>query len=153
MSWKHIAIAKDKPSFTEASYPEPIAKPSGRLCIAKPILTIIPVFNNLSFAVLAFFENFLSTYMSHIIIIIIPSKIPINEINRFEISSASGISSKQITAIISPAANDNIKLKNLLEVLFNFTPIIPPIVVPKVPKNRPTKVVLTISFIVITYFY
>ena len=46
ISCKHIAIAKLKPNFNEASKPEPIANPSGKLCIANPIETIIPVFSN-----------------------------------------------------------------------------------------------------------
>ena len=43
-------------------------------------------------------------------------------------------------------ANANMKLKNLFEFLFIITPINPPNVVPKVPKNNPNKVVLNISF-------
>ena len=61
------------------------------------------------------------------------------------ISNASGIKSKHITAIISPDANANMKLRNLLECFFVITPIIPPSVVPKVPKNKPTIVVFSIS--------
>lgn len=36
---------------------------------------------------------------------------------------------------------DNMKLKNLLLVFLNVTPIIPPSVVPNVPKNKPINVV------------
>lgn len=39
------------------------------------------------------------------------------------------------------------KLKNLLDVFLKNKPISPPIVVPKVPKNNPIKVVFKISFI------
>ena len=42
---------------------------------------------------------------------------------------------------------DSIKLKNLFEFLFYFIPIIPPIVVPNVPKNKPNMVVFKISCI------
>lgn len=41
-------------------------------------------------------------------------------------------------------ANDSIKLKNLLDFLFITTPIIPPSVVPNVPKNSPNIVVFII---------
>ena len=53
------------------------------------------------------------------------------------IPNASGIKSKHIIAVIKPDANDNMKLKNLFDVFLNVTPIIPPIVVPNVPKNNP----------------
>lgn len=153
MSWKHIAIAKDRPSFNDAPKPEPIAKPSGKLWIAKPILTIIPVFNRLFFILFPFltlwldiaFPNFLSTNWLQIIITIIPIKIPSNTVESDAIPNASGISSKHTIAIISPEANDKIKLKNLLEVVFSITPMMPPIVVPKVPKNRPISVVFKIA--------
>lgn len=42
-----IAIASDSPSSEEASKPLPIAKPSGRLCIVRPINIISPVSMNL----------------------------------------------------------------------------------------------------------
>ena len=48
---------------------------------------------------------------------------------------ASGIKSKHIIAIISPDANDNIKLKNLFEFFFIIIPNIPPNVVPNVPEK------------------
>ena len=41
--------------------------------------------------------------------------IPISASDNLLILNASGIKSKQTTAIINPAANDKIKLKNLLE--------------------------------------
>ena len=44
-------------------------------------------------------------------------------------------------------ANDKTKLRNLFVVFFNDTPIIPPIVVPNVPKNKPIKVALNKKFI------
>lgn len=150
MSWKQIAIARDSPSLIEASNPDPIAKPSGKLWIAKPMLTIIPVFNKLLFAALLPFLNLLSTNISQKIITIIPKIIPRITIGKLAISKASGINSKQIIAVISPDANDKIKLKNLFEVLFNFIPIIPPNVVPKVPKKRPIKVVFIIPSIYTT---
>ena len=49
ISCKHIAKAKEYPKVIDASNPDPIAKPSGKLCSANPILTIIPVFNKLFF--------------------------------------------------------------------------------------------------------
>lgn len=76
----------------------------------------------------------------------IPNMIPINTFIILAICIASGIRSKQIIASIKPEANDNIKLKNLFDVLLNVTPIIPPIVVPNVPKNKPISVVFSISF-------
>ena len=118
-----------------------IASPSGKLCIARPMLTIIPVFNRLLFVYCLFVLNFFSTSISHIIITITPTIIPINIFIIVLISNASGIKSKHIIAVIKPDANDNIKLKNLFEVFLNVTPIIPPIVVPNVPKNKPINVV------------
>ena len=47
MSCNKIATANDKPSLNDTSNPEPIARPSGKLCNASPMLTIIPVFNKL----------------------------------------------------------------------------------------------------------
>lgn len=159
MSWKQIAIAKDIPSFSDASKPEPIANPSGKLCMARPMLTIIPVFNKLFLMLLFDFVvlgwcinllNFLSTRLSQIIIITIPIVIPNSTVESDAIANASGISSKHTMAIISPDANDRIKLKNLFDVFLSITPIIPPIVVPKVPKNNPIKVVFKIAFNKIT---
>ena len=49
MSCKQIARARENPKLTEASNPEPIANPSGTLCMASPILTMIPVFKRLLF--------------------------------------------------------------------------------------------------------
>ena len=43
ISCKQIAKAKLSPNLMEDSKPEPIANPSGKLCIAKPIDTIIPL--------------------------------------------------------------------------------------------------------------
>ena len=40
--------ASDSPNLKEASKPEPIARPSGILCKASPILTIIPLYVFLS---------------------------------------------------------------------------------------------------------
>ena len=59
-SCKHIAIASDNPKEVDESNPEPIAKPSGMLWSASPILTIIPVFNNPLFLaeILLFSFNF-----------------------------------------------------------------------------------------------
>ena len=73
--------------------------------------------------------------------VIIPKIIPASTFIILAISIASGIKSKQIIASISPEAKAKIKLKNLLEVLLKQIPIIPPIVVPKVPKNNPINVV------------
>lgn len=149
MSCKHIAIARDSPSFIEAPNPEPIAKPSGKLCSAKPILTTIPVFNKVFFPFLNLVEllNFLSTSMSHMIIIIIPNNMPKNAVGKFVRLNASGSKSKQTIASISPEANARMKLRNFFDGFLNFTPIIPPIVVPNVPKNSPTSVVFNILFI------
>lgn len=146
MSCKQIAIASEYPNTIDAPNPDPIANPSGKLCNANPILTIIPVFNNLPFVSFIFIFFFLLrifcwTTISHIIITNIPIIVAIITLNIFAISKASGIKSKHTTAIINPAASDNIKLRNLLEVLLKVTPIIPPIVVPKVPKNTPIIVV------------
>ena len=44
---KAIAIASFNPKVEEDSKPAPIAKPSGKLCIAKPIAIIKPVFKRL----------------------------------------------------------------------------------------------------------
>lgn len=60
------------------------------------------------------------------------------------------IKSKHIIAVINPDAKDNINPNTLLEGFFNFTPIIPPIVVPNVPKNNPTNVVFKIFSITVT---
>ena len=65
ISCKHIAIAKPSPKRIDASKPEPIANPSGKLWIANPIDTIIPVFNK-SF-VLAYFCCFLLNFFCTII--------------------------------------------------------------------------------------
>jgi len=86
--------------------------------------------------------NLFSTIISHKIINIIPRIMPHKTLKVLEISSASGISSKQTIAVINPEASDKIKLKNLFEHLLKVTPIIPPKVVPKVPKNNPSIVVL-----------
>ena len=124
-----------------------IAKPSGKLCIAKPIDTIIPVFNNLlSLLFVCILElNFLSTNKSQKIIAIIPKIVPISTSIILLISRLSGIKSKHITAIINPDAKANIKLKNLFDFLFKKIPKIPPSVVPNVPKNNPKSVVFNIS--------
>ena len=90
--------------------------------------------------------------MSHITIIIIPTIMPKITVERLAIAKASGISSKHIIAVISPDANESTKLKNLFELLFSFTPISPPSVVPNVPKNKPIRVVCKISLISITPF-
>ena len=146
ISCKHIAIANDKPNFIEASNPDPIANPSGKLCSARPMLTIIPVFSN-EFLFLCFILNFLSTSTSQIIITIIPNTIPINTFNIPVKLNASGIKSKHTIEIISPDANASIKLKNFLDVFLTVTPIIPPIVVPNVPKNNHISVVFSKLFI------
>ena len=127
-------------NFIEAPNPEPIAKPSGKLCKARPIPTIIPVSNK---ELLLLLVCFLFTILSQIIITITPKIIPTILFTIPAIWIASGIKSKQIMAIISPAANCKTKLKNLFEFLFHVTPIIPPIVVPNVPKNKPINVVLS----------
>lgn len=152
ISCKAIAIANEYPKETEASKPEPIANPSGKLCIAKPILTIIPVFNNVLLFLLndCLFENIFPTISSHIIISIIPAIIPIMTLNIFDIPNASGINSKHTIAVINPDANDKIKLKNKFDFFLKVIPIIPPNVVPKVPKNNPIKVVF-IKFCSIHY--
>lgn len=90
--------------------------------------------------------------MSQKNITIIPSIIPKKAIDKLVNPKASGSKSKQTIAIISPDANAKIKLKNLLEVFLNFIPIIPPMVVPKVPKNKPINVVFKISFKIKTPF-
>lgn len=62
---------------------------------------------------------------------------PLNVTTRFESSSASGTRSKHTIAIIRPAANSNMKLRKRFEVFLKVTPIMPPTVVPNVPKNNP----------------
>lgn len=68
----------------DAPNPEPIAKPSGKLWSAKPILTIIPVFNRVFLFDfnLKFWLNFLSTKISQKIIIPIPNIIPKNAVGK-----------------------------------------------------------------------
>lgn len=63
-----------------------------------------------------------------------PIIVPIITLTILLIPNASGNKSKHITDIIRPDANANIKLKNLLECFLITTPIIPPNVVPNVPK-------------------
>ena len=88
------------------------------------------------------------------IIAITPIIIPIITFTILLIPNASGIKSKHITAIISPDANDKIKLKNLFDVFLKHIPIIPPKVVPNVPKNNPINVVLNMfSKLLSPYFY
>jgi len=65
-----------------------------------------------------------------------------------DISKASGISSKHTIAVIKPEAKDSMNPKNFFDFVFKNTPIIPPIVVPNVPKNNPNKVVFKISLII-----
>lgn len=143
----HIAIANEYPNVSDAPNPDPIAKPSGKLCIASPILVIIPVLNNSLFV--SIFElsilNFLSTKILQTTIHIIPRIIPIVTFNTDDIFSASGIKSKLNIAVINPEANDSMKLKNLFDGFLNLIPIIPPNVVPNVPKNNPNKVTLNKS--------
>lgn len=151
ISWRHIAIASEYPSVIDAPNPDPIANPSGKLWSANPTLTIIPVFNNelLLYLEFLFMLNFFWTNISHIIIITIPAIIPNNTFDMFDIAIASGIKSKHTIASINPDANDNIKLKNLFDGFFTNSPIIPPIVVPNVPKNSP----INVSFIKFSKFY
>ena len=73
---------------------------------------------------------------------IIPKIIPKITLVTDDIFSASGIKSKLTIAVIKPAAKDNMKLRILFDGFFKKTPIIPPIVVPNVPKNSPNKVTL-----------
>ena len=77
---------------------------------------------------------------------IIPNITPSIVFNIGAIFSASGIKSKLTIAVISPDANDNMKLRNLFDGFLNFIPIIPPRVVPNVPKNRPSSVIFNKSF-------
>ena len=108
------------------------------------MLTMIPVFNKplAAFFLIGFLLNLFCTRMSQIIIVRTPNIMPTNTFKMLAISIASGIKSKQIIASIKPEANARTKLKNLLEVFLKHTPIMPPIVVPKVPKNNPISVVL-----------
>lgn len=110
-----------------------ILSPSGRLCSASPIPTAIPVFNKLFCFILSLF----CTTISHAIIIIIPKITPIITTLNSDIFSASGIKSKHTIDIISPDANESIKLNTLLDVWLNFSPIIPPYSSSKCAKEKP----------------
>ena len=145
MSCKQIAIASEYPNTIDAPNPDPIANPSGKLCNANPILTIIPVFSKLLFSFCAFSLNLFCTRLSQTIIVTTPNIIPKITFVILDISIASGIKSKQTIASINPEANANMKLKNLFDVFLKHTPIIPPIVVPNVPKNNPISVVFNNS--------
>ena len=147
-----IATASEYPNVKDSPNPDPIANPSGKLCKANPILVIIPVLSSsLLVSVLEFLIlNFLSTAMLQIIIHMIPKMIPITAFGIEDIFSASGIRSKLNIAVINPDANDSIKLKNLFDGFLNFIPIIPPIVVPNVPKNNPINVTFNNSLNKIT---
>jgi hypothetical protein len=79
--------------------------------------------------------------LSQIIIVMTPNVIPNKTISTLDISNASGIRLKHTTAIISPAANSNMKLRNLLDFFLRFIPIYPPSAVPTVPKSNPRIVV------------
>ena len=136
-SCRAMAIAREMPSLYEAPKPEPIASPSGKLCSARPIPTMIPVFRSEFVFPALFWLNLFFTPLSHAIIIITPSIMPLNVTTRFESSSASGTRSKHTIAIIRPAANSNMKLRKRFEVFLKVTPIMPPTVVPNVPKNNP----------------
>jgi len=107
------------------------------------MLTIIPVFNR---ELVEFVLNFLLTNISHIIMHIIPTIIPIIIYDMCASSKLSGIKSKHTIDIISPDANDNIKLRNFCDGCFTVIPISPPSVVPNVPKNKPINVVFINSF-------
>ncbi len=109
---------------------------------------MMPVFNKLFllFNIVLLFLNFFSTNKSQAIIHIIPKIIPNKILYILDISKASGISSKHTIDVINPDANDKIKPKNFLDCVFKNTPKIPPIVVPKVPKNNPNNVVFNNSF-------
>ena len=147
-----IATANEYPNVREAPKPEPIANPSGKLCSAKPMLVTIPVLNKFLFvSVLELcILNFLSTITLQAIIHIIPKSIPITALGMDEIFNASGIKSKLNIAVINPDANESIKLKNLFDGFLNFIPIIPPRVVPNVPKKRPNNVTFNNSFNLLT---
>ena len=109
-------------SFREASKPEPMARPSGRLCRANPIPTARPVFSRL----FCFFVSFFWTIMSQIIITIMPRVMPVMTVLNSDMFNASGIRSKHTMDIIKPDAKDRMKLRNFFDVFLNFTPIIPP---------------------------
>lgn len=151
-SCMQIATASEYPNVKDAPNPDPIANPSGKLCSANPILVIIPVLSNsLLVSVLEFLIlNFLSTAILQIIIHIIPKTIPITAFGIEDIFSASGIRSKLNIAVIRPDANDNMKLRILSDGFLNFIPIIPPMVVPNVPKNNPINVTFNNSLNKIT---
>ena len=113
------------------------------MCIVRPNPIIIPIFNKLELFLL-FDTNFLFTKSLQKIIKItpniIPDIVPVILIN-FKLS---GIKSKQITAVISPAANCKIKLIILFDFKSNTAPHIPPKVVPIIPKVNPKIVILPI---------
>lgn len=130
----------------DASKLDPMANPSGKLCKASPMLTMMPVFNNL-FLLIPSCLFFLCTNASQNIIQNAPSNTPQIVPVTLLISILSGIKSKQTIESISPDASDKIKLKNRLDVSLKDTPMMPPIIVPNVPKNKPTSVVFNNSFI------
>jgi len=119
---------------------------SGKLCMANPIPTTIPVFNNEFIVPLDFLLYLYLTKLSQKIITATPTRIAKIILKMLEISIALGINSKHIIEIINPAANSNIKLKNLFEVVLKLIPITPPIVVPIVPKNKLINVVFNNIF-------
>ena len=84
--------------------PHRMLSPSGKLCSASPILTIIPVFSSVFsfFVLLILVLNFFLTNISHIIIHTTPNNIPNIIIGIPDISNASGTKSKHTIATISP---------------------------------------------------
>ena len=71
----------------------------------------------------SFFLNFLSTRISQIAIPTIPARIPSKTEEIPAISIASGIKSKQATAVIRPEASARMELRNRLLVFLKQIPI------------------------------
>lgn len=132
ISWIAIARHRENPSVGLLTKPEPIANPSGRLCIERPIKIIIPVLNKGDM-----FFSLLSTTRLIKYIKKEPINIPFMVKYKLAFKIDSGIKSKHIIDVISPAESSKIKLRIFFDLKFKKLPINPPSVVPIKPKNNP----------------
>jgi len=143
ISWNINTIVKEIPNAVDASYPEPIANPSGKWCAAIDANIIIPVPNKPLLPLLialGLYFIFSCIYIANIT----PEKMPNKTGKKFDISNAFGNKSKQTTATIKPAENSKTKLIILLLALLKNSANIPPIAVPTTPADIPTKVIFNI---------